>query len=135
MTSTREANFDGLVGPSHHYGGLSYGNVASQASGKSASNPRQAALQGLEKMWALAQRGLLQGVLPPQARPDVGTLRRIGFHGSDAEVEQQAATQAPSLLSACASAWRCLWAERSASGSAQARHLRASARVEQRHSE
>ncbi|MFO1385190.1 MAG: N-succinylarginine dihydrolase [Chitinivorax sp.] len=104
MNATREANFDGLVGPTHHYGGLSYGNVASQASGKSASNPRQAALQGLEKMWALAQRGLLQGVLPPQARPDVGTLRRLGFHGSDAEVLQQAATQAPSLLSACASA-------------------------------
>lgn len=122
MTSTREANFDGLVGPSHHYGGLSYGNVASQASGKSASNPRQAALQGLEKMWALAQRGLLQGVLPPQARPDVGTLRRIGFHGSDAEVVQQATTQAPSLLSACASA-SSMWTANAATVSPSADSL------------
>ena len=26
-----EANFDGLVGPTHNYGGLSYGNVASSS--------------------------------------------------------------------------------------------------------
>lgn len=104
MNAAREANFDGLVGPTHHYGGLSYGNVASQASGKSLSSPKQAALQGLAKMLALAQRGLLQGVLPPQERPDVALLRRLGFHGSDAELLQQAAVQAPALLSAAASA-------------------------------
>ncbi|MDU2610892.1 MAG: N-succinylarginine dihydrolase, partial [Pseudomonas aeruginosa] len=28
--NAHEVNFDGLVGPTHNYGGLSYGNVASQ---------------------------------------------------------------------------------------------------------
>ena len=42
-----EVNFDGLVGPSHNYAGLSFGNVASFNNVRSASNPRQAALQGL----------------------------------------------------------------------------------------
>ena len=31
MSNAFEMNFDGLVGPTHNYGGLSYGNVASQA--------------------------------------------------------------------------------------------------------
>ncbi|RYF00271.1 MAG: succinylarginine dihydrolase, partial [Oxalobacteraceae bacterium] len=46
MYNAREFNFDGLVGPSHNYAGLSFGNVASFNNVKSASNPRQAALQG-----------------------------------------------------------------------------------------
>ncbi|MBW8898636.1 MAG: N-succinylarginine dihydrolase, partial [Massilia sp.] len=29
MRNAREFNFDGLVGPSHNYAGLSFGNVAS----------------------------------------------------------------------------------------------------------
>jgi len=48
--SAREFNFDGLVGPSHNYAGLSFGNVASFSNVKSASNPKLAALQGLAKM-------------------------------------------------------------------------------------
>lgn len=104
MSQAIEANFDGLVGLTHHYGGLSWGNVASQASGGSVASPRDAALQGLEKMWALAQRGFAQAILPPHERPDTATLRRLGFHGSDAELIQQAARQAPALLSACSSA-------------------------------
>jgi succinylarginine dihydrolase len=55
--SAREFNFDGLVGPSHNYAGLSFGNVASFSNVKSASNPKLAALQGLAKMRALAARG------------------------------------------------------------------------------
>ena len=47
-----EANFDGLVGPTHNYAGLSYGNVASKSNAKAQSNPKQAALQGLQKMKA-----------------------------------------------------------------------------------
>ena len=43
--SMREFNFDGLVGPSHNYAGLSFGNVASFNNVKSASNPKQAALR------------------------------------------------------------------------------------------
>ena len=48
-----EVNFDGIVGPTHNYSGLSKGNVASENNAKWVSNPRQAALQGLEKMKVL----------------------------------------------------------------------------------
>ena len=48
--NAHEVNFDGLVGPTHNYGGLSWGNVASQSNSQTCSNPREAALQGLAKM-------------------------------------------------------------------------------------
>ena len=99
-----EVNFDGLVGPTHNYAGLSYGNVASQNNAKEASNPREAAKQGLVKMKALTDLGMVQGVLAPQERPDLATLRRLGFSGSDARVLEQAAAQAPAVLAACYSA-------------------------------
>ncbi|MEH6473479.1 MAG: N-succinylarginine dihydrolase [Halopseudomonas sp.] len=99
-----EANFDGLVGPTHNYAGLSFGNVASTHNQASCSNPKLAAKQGLAKMKALHDQGLQQGVLAPQERPDMDTLRRIGFSGSDAKVLQQAASEAPRILAACCSA-------------------------------
>ncbi|MEO3680702.1 N-succinylarginine dihydrolase [Shewanella vesiculosa] len=99
-----EANFDGLVGPTHNYAGLSFGNVASFSNAAQTSNPKAAAKQGLQKAKSLADLGMVQGVLAPQERPDLYTLRRIGFSGSDAEVLQKAAQQAPALLNACCSA-------------------------------
>ena len=99
-----EANFDGLVGPTHHYAGLSIGNEASQLNRDGLSNPRKAALQGLAKMKALADRGFIQGILPPQPRPNLAVLRRLGFSGSDAQVLQQALQTSPQLLSALSSA-------------------------------
>ncbi|HAU4913871.1 TPA: succinylarginine dihydrolase, partial [Aeromonas hydrophila] len=99
-----EVNFDGLVGPTHNYAGLSYGNVASQNNAKEASNPKEAAKQGLRKMKALTELGMTQGVLAPQERPDLATLRRLGFTGNDASVLAQAAKQAPAVLAACYSA-------------------------------
>lgn len=99
-----EVNFDGLVGPTHNYGGLSYGNVASQSNSQQGSNPREAARQGLAKMKALMEMGFTQGVLAPQERPDVAALRRLGFAGSDAEVIVQAARDAMPLLVASCSA-------------------------------
>ncbi len=99
-----EANFDGLVGPTHNYAGLSVGNVASLNNAKNTSSPKQAALQGLQKMKALSDLGMIQGVLAPQERPDVYTLRRLGFSGSDAEVVAKAAKQAPSVFRAVCSA-------------------------------
>ncbi|MDZ5601518.1 N-succinylarginine dihydrolase [Pseudomonas sp. RP23018S] len=99
-----EVNFDGLVGPTHNYGGLSYGNVASQSNSQQGSNPREAARQGLAKMKALADLGLQQGVLAPQERPDVAALRRLGFTGNDADVIRQAAREAMPLLVASCSA-------------------------------
>ncbi|WP_090729513.1 N-succinylarginine dihydrolase [Neptunomonas qingdaonensis] len=99
-----EANFDGLVGPTHNYAGLSFGNVASQSHSAQASNPKQAALQGLAKMKVLHDAGMTQGVLAPQERPDLNTLRRLGFTGTDADVLQAARQQAPKILAACCSA-------------------------------
>ncbi len=99
----REANFDGLVGPTHNYAGLSVGNLASEANLGRFANPRAAALQGLEKMKVLMDLGYWQGVLPPLARPDVAALRRLGFSGDDAQV-LKAAAQEPILLAACSSA-------------------------------
>ena len=99
-----EANFDGLVGPTHNYAGLSYGNVASLNNASASSNPKQAAKQGLTKMKALADLGMVQGVLAPQERPDIASLRRLGFGGTDANVLAMAAKQAPAIFNACCSA-------------------------------
>ncbi|GMM83884.1 N-succinylarginine dihydrolase [Pseudoalteromonas sp. MTN2-4] len=99
-----EVNFDGLVGPTHNYAGLSYGNVASKSNANKVANPKKAALQGLEKMHMLSQMGLPQGVLAPNARPDLITLRSLGFSGSDANVISQASKSAPQFLKACYSA-------------------------------
>jgi succinylarginine dihydrolase len=99
-----EANFDGLVGPTHNYAGLSVGNVASLKNAKDVSNPKDAAKQGLKKMKALHDMGLKQGVLAPQERPDLSALRRLGFTGSDANVLEQAAKKAPQVLRAVYSA-------------------------------
>lgn len=102
--SAREANFDGLPGLTHHYAGLSFGNEASTRNQHQPSNPKLAAQQGLIKMKTLADRGFLQGVIPPHERPNVEALRQVGFTGSDAGVIAKAAKQAPQLLSAVSSA-------------------------------
>ncbi|WP_095498350.1 N-succinylarginine dihydrolase [Paraferrimonas haliotis] len=99
-----EANFDGLVGPTHNYAGLSFGNVASFSNANAVSNPKQAAKQGLAKAKALHDMGFVQGMLAPQERPDIACLRQLGFSGSDANVLQQAAAQAPQILRAVSSA-------------------------------
>ncbi|HWV09119.1 MAG TPA: N-succinylarginine dihydrolase, partial [Pseudomonas sp.] len=88
----------------HNYGGLSYGNVASQSNSQAVSNPREAARQGLAKMKALMDMGFKQGVLAPQERPDVAALRSLGFSGSDAQVIEKAAKAAMPLLVASCSA-------------------------------
>lgn len=104
IKTTVEANFDGLVGPTHNYAGLSLGNEASTHNAQASSNPKEAALQGLQKMKALHDMGFVQGVLAPQERPDIPTLKRLGFSGSDQEVLAAAAKQAPFQLAACCSA-------------------------------
>jgi succinylarginine dihydrolase len=101
---TLEANFDGLVGPTHNYAGLASGNVASHANRGAEANPREAALQGLAKMDALRGLGLTQGVLPPHERPHMRALRALGFAGTDTQVLERAARRAPHLLAACSSA-------------------------------
>ncbi|RKP52144.1 N-succinylarginine dihydrolase [Trinickia fusca] len=115
----REANFDGLVGPTHNYAGLSFGNVASLANEKSAANPLAAAKQGLRKMKQLADLGFLQGVLPPQERPSLRLLRELGFSGNDARVLERAAKEAPELLAAASSA-SAMWTANAATVSPSA---------------
>ena len=100
----QEINFDGLVGPTHNYAGLSFGNRASMRSRAAVSNPQAAALQGLAKMRIVAGHGIRQAVLPPLARPAFGTLRRLGFTGAPAQVIEKAYRTAPELLIACYSA-------------------------------
>ena len=96
-----EYNFDGLIGPTHNYAGLSFGNIASATNKGAASNPKEAALQGLAKMRAAMELGLKQGFLPPQDRPHLKTLRALGFSGSDTEIIETAAKAEPLLLANC----------------------------------
>ncbi len=114
-----EANFDGLVGPTHNYAGLSWGNVASKANVNAVSNPKQAALQGLAKMKQLADRGYVQGILPPHERPHIPTLKGLGYSGSDEQILAAVARDNPVLLSAVASA-SCMWTANAATVSASA---------------
>ncbi|MGC9449828.1 MAG: N-succinylarginine dihydrolase [Oceanipulchritudo sp.] len=105
-----EINFDGLVGPTHNYAGLSSGNIASVSHRGDISNPRAAALQGLAKAKALADRGYPQALLPPHERPSIPALRQWGFDGKrDEEVLAAAARLAPDLLAAASSA-SAMWA-------------------------
>jgi len=119
MNTTREFNFDGLVGPTHNYAGLSFGNVASSSNINNASNPKEAALQGLAKMRVLAQRGFAQGVLPPQSRPNFRLLRQIGFTGTNAQMIKAAARTDPVLL-ACAYSAAPMWTANAATVSPSA---------------
>ncbi len=109
----REYNFDGLVGPTHNYGGLSSGNVASTAHGGAVSNPRAAALQGLQKMKLVHELGVGQAILPPQPRPSLRTLRALGFAGSDEGVIARAARESEHVLRLCSSA-SAMWAANAA---------------------
>jgi succinylarginine dihydrolase len=117
--SAREYNFDGLVGPTHNYGGLSAGNVASTTHRGQISNPRAAALQGLQKMRFVRDLGVGQAVLPPHPRPDVGTLRALGFHGADEAVLAGAAAADEHLLRLCSSA-AAMWTANAATVSPSA---------------
>ena len=117
--SATEFNFDGIPGPTHNYAGLSRGNLAAEKHARMIANPREAALQGLAKMRALAARGIPQAVLPPHERPDVRALRTLGFEGSDAAVVARAARESPQLLAACSSA-AAMWTANAATVSPSA---------------
>jgi succinylarginine dihydrolase len=116
---TREFNFDGIVGPTHNYSGLSYGNVASSTHQRQVSSPRAAALQGLRKMKFLADLGIGQCVLPPQLRPRLDFLRQLGFSGSDSQMMDCAHAADPVLLAVCYSASN-MWTANAATVSAAA---------------
>lgn len=96
---TAEVNFDGLVGPTHNYAGLSEDNLAAAGHKEAPSNPREAALQGLAKMKALHDQGLPQAIIPPLFRPDARVLCELGFRGSSPfEVLADAAQRDPYIF-------------------------------------
>ncbi|WP_432767883.1 MAG: N-succinylarginine dihydrolase [Sphingopyxis sp.] len=72
-----EINFDGIIGPTHNYAGLSRGNIASATNAGDASQPRAAALQGIDKMRHNLAAGLAQGFFVPLARPDAAWLASL----------------------------------------------------------
>ncbi|MGK2911757.1 MAG: N-succinylarginine dihydrolase [Sphingobium sp.] len=97
MTVT-EINFDGIIGPSHNYAGLSIGNLASANNSGAPSFPRQAALEGLAKMRANIALGLSQGIFLPQRRPDHDWLEALGTDVSSAEPHMRAAAFSASAM-------------------------------------
>ena len=97
-----EINFDGIVGPSHNYAGLSAGNLASSKNAGAVSHPRAAALQGIEKMRMNLRLGLKQGILLPQSRPNTEWLGRLG-HRNEQDIDphiRAAALSASSMWAA-----------------------------------
>jgi succinylarginine dihydrolase len=102
--SLREINFDGIVGPSHNYAGLSLGNLASTQNAGAVSQPRGAALQGLDKMRANLALGLAQGIFLPHPRPNHAWLAKLGT-----SIETADAALAANAMSASA-----MWAANAA---------------------
>lgn len=100
----KELQLDGLVGPSHHYAGLSSGNLACTTNAHQQSNPREAALQGLAKMKHVAGLGVPQMVMPPVMHDVFALLRQYGFAGNETQMLERAYQTAPNLLASVFSA-------------------------------
>jgi succinylarginine dihydrolase len=94
----REINFDGIVGPSHNYAGLSLGNLASTRNAGQVSQPRAAALQGIDKMRANLALGLTQGIFLPHPRPNGKWLESLGTTLEDCEIALAAAAMSASAM-------------------------------------
>lgn len=93
-----EINFDGIIGPSHNYAGLSAGNLASANNAGAVSQPRAAALQGLEKMRANLRLGLAQGFFMPLDRPNNDWLAGLATDMANAEAHIRAAAFSASAM-------------------------------------
>jgi succinylarginine dihydrolase len=93
-----EINFDGIIGPSHNYAGLSAGNLASANNAGAASQPRAAALQGIEKMRANLRLGLAQGFFMPLDRPNMAWLAGLATDMASAEAHIRAAAFSASAM-------------------------------------
>lgn len=98
--SLLEINFDGIVGPSHNYAGLSLGNIASASHKGDPSFPRAAALQGMAKMRGNLGRLGVQGFLLPLPRPNHGLLRALAVDPASDRALLAAAWSASSMWTA-----------------------------------
>ncbi len=94
----REINFDGIIGPSHNYAGLSFGNLASTRNAGQVSQPRAAALQGLDKMRANLALGLAQGIFVPLRRPNEDWLKALGTTFGESDAPLAAAAMSASAM-------------------------------------
>ena len=113
MSFSGEINFDGLIGITHNYAGLSQGNLASQKNLNQTSNPQAAALQGLDKMKLIMEQGIPQGFFLPHERPYLDSLRHLGFQGTDEAVINTVSKENPFLLKNVYSA-SSMWAANAA---------------------
>lgn len=104
MSKLSEINFDGIIGPSHNYAGLSFGNLASSKNAGGVSQPRAAALQGIEKMRANLRLGLAQGFFMPQDRPNNEWLQSMATDWDNASP----------AMRACAFSASSMWAANAA---------------------
>ena len=95
-----EINFDGIIGPSHNYAGLSLGNLASASHAGDLAYPRAAALQGLAKMRHNLGLGMVQGFFLPLPRPNTAFLSAIGADGTEDRRLNAAAWSASSMWTA-----------------------------------
>ncbi|MFN3451517.1 MAG: N-succinylarginine dihydrolase [Sphingorhabdus sp.] len=93
-----EINFDGIIGPSHNYAGLSVGNLASSNNAGAPSYPKAAALQGIEKMRANLRLGLAQGFFMPLDRPNQNWLAGLATDMQSGEVHIRAAAFSASAM-------------------------------------
>jgi len=98
MSALVEINFDGIIGPSHNYAGLSPGNIASANHAGQTAYPREAALQGIAKMQHNLSLGLRQGFFMPLDRPNTGWLEKLGTTVKDAEPHLRAAAFSASSM-------------------------------------
>ncbi len=100
QTQHKEINFDGIVGPSHNYAGLSLGNIASASHKGDPSYPRAAALQGVAKMRGNLARLGVQGFFVPLPRPNLALSDTLAFDGSEAPQLRAAPWSASSMWTA-----------------------------------
>ena len=98
MSNLVEINFDGIIGPSHNYAGLSLGNIASSTNAGATAYPREAALQGISKMRHNLDLGLAQGFFMPLDRPNIGWLESLGTTIANAEPHIRAAAFSASSM-------------------------------------
>ena len=98
--SLTEINFDGIVGPSHNYAGLSLGNIASASHAGDPSYPRAAALQGVAKMRGNLARLGVQGFLLPLPRPNHALTQALALDGTEPPQLRAAPWSASSMWTA-----------------------------------
>ncbi|MEH6789378.1 N-succinylarginine dihydrolase [Parasphingorhabdus sp.] len=98
MSRLVEINFDGIIGPSHNYAGLSFGNMASSSHAGETAYPREAALQGIEKMRHNLDLGLAQGFFMPLDRPNDAWLKNLGTTVGETEAHLRAAALSASSM-------------------------------------